>query len=159
MSIGPIRGIELPAEHQPSIEMHGAGKMHVGSGRPRDRVFFMRNDLALGGRHRPGGFGGDGSRLHVVLAADQLIVTEAENLHEPGATITGRKMFDFPGGIVFRLSQDEPQRPHRHQCSPATGIAVLTLTLRRRRLSVTGALMGMQGSPARMIDATEEPSI
>lgn len=124
-----------------------------------DHVIFMRDrtQRAPFGSTKP--FGAGSSLLHVVLAADELIVTEAEDLHRPGSSIRCRMIFDMPGCMVFRLGDGNAALPEhlRLQCRPAAGIAVLSLERRRWRLTVTGFVDGDNEQHDRIVDAIEEP--
>jgi hypothetical protein len=124
-----------------------------------DRVIFMRDRTARAPCASKTAFGAGSSLLHVVLAADDLIVTEAEDLHRPGSSIRGRMMLDMPGCMVFRLGDGSAAPPEhlRLQCRPAAGIAVLSLERRRWRLTVTGFVDGDSKQHDRIVDAIEEP--
>ena len=122
-----------------------------------ERVLFMCNRIDGDALRSHGKCGGRASRLHVVVAGHELIVTEAEDLHRPGGSIVGRKLFDFPGGMTFRLQQQCSPGRYPPGFRPATGIAVLSCIARRWRLSATAMLQEPASARARFIHAVEEP--
>ncbi|MFV0294941.1 MAG: hypothetical protein ACK5JT_02340 [Hyphomicrobiaceae bacterium] len=94
----------------------------------KTRVFFMRvlehcpacRVLHSNTTSLPSGL------LHVVLSNDRLIVTEADDLHQPGRVLSGVVVVDNARLSIFKLSSEPPPGldPGRHL--PATGVATMT---------------------------------
>lgn len=94
-------------------------------------------------------------RLHVVLTGDTLVVTEADNLHNPGRSLCGRRILDGAHALTFRLLSEPVAgiAPARHL--PAAGIAVLSWRRGQYQLRVIGSADGMQADHDCLFDAVE----
>ena len=95
------------------------------------------------------------SRLHVVLTADLLIVTEADDLHEPGRCISARQILGFSRWSMFQLLDTPAPGISFERHVAAAGIAVLTWQDRHRRLKVFGFAAGFPAEDDCIFDAIE----
>lgn len=130
---------------------------HGRSGPPEDLSVFMGNRVRCGAcRAIRELIGGPlVRRLHVVVGGDEIAVTEADDLHNPGRTLSGRRILDGGRSSVFRL-QAHPHawvKPDRH--ASAAGVAVLGWRDGRRTLQVFGAADGLPSFHDCLIDAAE----
>ena len=93
--------------------------------------------------------------LHVVLSANRLIVTEADNLHKPGRVLSGVKIADYARCSLFRLTAEPPPGvdPARHL--PAAGMATMTWGGRVKRLQIVGIAEGITSCHDHLADAVE----
>lgn len=121
-------------------------------------VTFMQNRTKCDGCQVLATAGGvrRSERLHIVLSSDYIVVTEAEDLHAPGRTISGRRIAEFPEVTIFRLLAEPAPGANRAKHRAAAGIAVMSWSKRRRRLMATGVLDGAGCAHDRILDAIEE---
>ena len=94
-------------------------------------------------------------RLHVVLVGKTLIVTEADDLHQPGRWLCGERVMEGDGTVIFRLLPTPigGMAPDRH--TPAAGIALVSWRDSHRRLKVLGAAAGARATHDCLYDAIE----
>lgn len=129
----------------------------LGHGRLGPLSMFMENAISCPTCRTVQGLGGKPAsrRLHVVIGEDDIAVTEADDLHNPGRTLCGRRILHGSNGIVFRLLSSPPSwvGPARH--APAAGVAVLGWRQGQRTLQVFGVADGLKSHHDCLFDAIE----
>jgi hypothetical protein len=136
------------------------GDRRQGRALRHDIVMFMHNVITCHACHLMQSFAANtGARsLHVAVSGDRLVVTEADDLHAPGRSLSAQRIMDLADVSVFRLlGQPLPGVDHaRH--TPAAGIAILSWSGGRRRLKVTGVAEGLASHHDCLFDALEKRS-
>lgn len=94
-------------------------------------------------------------RLHVLIGADEIAVTEADDLHNPGRTLSGRRILDGGHSIVFRLMSEPHAWVKANHHAAGIGVAVLGWRQGQRTLQVFGVADGLPSFHDCLLDAVE----
>lgn len=121
-----------------------------------ERSLFMRNSITCAAcRLKPIAAGRrSAERLHVSITATEMIVTEADDLHQPGRSIRCEQMLSFPGGLMFHVTALRSSRGVEQ--AGIAGMAFLSRYNRRWHLKVFGHAEGVEAFHGCLIDAVEE---
>lgn len=121
-------------------------------------VTFMHNSVGCEACRllAKAGLKGRGERLHVLTTSDYLVVTDVDDIHSPGASVSGQRIADVASGSVYRLLPTPAPfvDPRRHV--GASGIALLTVGRGGRHLVAVGSVDGGPCDHDRVFDAIEE---
>lgn len=122
-----------------------------------ERSLFMRNMLSCPAcRLQQTATGRNGvERLHVRVTDTYMVVTVADDLHQPGRSVYCERMLSFPGGLMFRLTQAPPKAASR-DAEALAGMAFLSRHNRRWHLKVFGHAEGVTSTHDCLFDAVEE---
>jgi hypothetical protein len=122
------------------------------------RVTFMSNSIGCEACRllAMAGITKRSERLHVLTTSEYLVVTNVDDIHAPGGSISGQRIADVASGSVYRLLATPAPfvDPRRHV--GAIGIAVMTMGRRGRRLVAVGSVDGAPCDHDRVFDASEE---
>lgn len=122
------------------------------------RVTFMHNSIGCEACRllASAGLVARGEKLHVLTTSDYIVVTDVDDIHSPGASVSGQRIAEIASGSVYRLLATPAPfvDPRRHV--GATGIAVMTVGRRGRRLVAVGSVDGAPCDHERVFDAVEE---
>ena len=122
-----------------------------------DFVMFMHNATNCHACRLMQSFGANivARSLHVAVAGNRLVVTEADDLHVPGRSLSAQWIMDLASVSVYRLLSDPLPGVDPGHHAPAAGIAVLSWPNGRRRLKVTGVAEGLATHHDCIFDAVE----
>jgi hypothetical protein len=123
----------------------------------KDTVMFMRNTVSCPACAllQPFRTAAAAHFLHVVVSGDHLVVTEADDLHAPGRSLSALRIMELADLTVYRLLDKPSLGVDPAQHASAAGIAVLSHRDGRRRLKVTGVADGLQAHHDCIFDAVE----
>jgi hypothetical protein len=123
----------------------------------KDTVMFMRNSVSCPACALLQPFRAAAAThfLHVVVSGDHLVVTEADDLHAPGRSVSALRITELADVTVYRLLGQPSPGVDPAQHAPAAGIAILSHRDGRRRLKVTGVADGLPVHHDCIFDAVE----